>query len=135
MPAKDRYHNAVLVALVKAGWTIASEQVAIILEERRLWIDILAEQPDGTLAILVEVKGFENTPSPVEYLAEASGKYMLYQASLELLRITTPLYMAVPVTAYHGILSEQIGKLAVEKAAIRLLVFDPEAEEIVQWIH
>ncbi len=46
-------------ALVKAGWTIVKEQVAIVLSKRRLWIDIRAAKETENLAILVEVKGFE----------------------------------------------------------------------------
>jgi hypothetical protein len=43
MPAKDRYHDTVLHALVKAGWQITAQPVAVIVENRRLWIDLQAE--------------------------------------------------------------------------------------------
>lgn len=113
MPAKDGYHDTVVRALSKGGWTIVSEQVALILEERRLWIDIRAAKESENAIILVEVKGFERAPSPVEYLANATGKYALYQAVLDYLGIDIPLYMAVPEAAYHGILSEEIGRQAL----------------------
>jgi hypothetical protein len=76
LPAKDRYHDVVVRALIKAGWTITAEQIVIILAERRLWIDIQAVKASESRAILVEVKGFENRPSPVESLVEAVGKYV-----------------------------------------------------------
>jgi predicted RecB family endonuclease len=60
LPAKDRYHDTVVRALQKAGWTVTAEHCFIRLEERRLWIDIRAEKESESLAILVEVKGFEN---------------------------------------------------------------------------
>lgn len=134
MPAKDRYHDAVVRALIKSGWTITAEQIAVIIAERRLWIDIQAVKSSESLAIVVEVKGFENRPSPVQYLAEAVGKYVLYRAALDFIEITTPLYLAVPGVAYDGILSEEIGQQAIAKAGISLIVFDPIKEEITQWI-
>ena len=134
MPAKDRYHDVVVRALIKAGWTITAEQIAIILTERRLWIDIQAVKASESRAILVEVKGFENKPSPVESLAEAVGKYVLYRVALDYIEITTPLYLAVPTVAHEGILSEEIGHQAIIKAGISLVVFDPVKEEITQWL-
>jgi hypothetical protein len=134
LPAKDRYHDTVIRALQKAGWTLITEQVAIIVEDRRLWIDIRASKQAEHRAILIEVKGFEGMPSPIEYLANAAGKYAMYRAALDYLRIDVPLYMAVPDAAYHGILSEAIGKQTLKHNQVRLLVFDPEREEIVTWI-
>ncbi len=134
MPAKDRYHDTVIRALQKSGWTLITEQVAIIVEDRRLWIDIRASKQTENMAILIEVKGFERMPSPIEYLANATGKYAMYRAALDYLRIDLPLYMAVPDAAYRGILSEEIGKQTLKHNKVRLIVFDPEREEIVTWI-
>jgi hypothetical protein len=133
MPAKDRYHDTVVRALTKDGWSITEEQVKITLAKRRLYIDIRAVKADENLAILVEVKGFENTPSQVEYLASVVGKYVLYTVVLSDLEDSL-LYLAVPEVAYNGVLSEPIGEKAIQQADIRLIVFDPEREEIVQWI-
>jgi XisH protein len=58
MPAKDRYHDVVVRALQKDGWTILAEQVALSMPTRRVWIDIRASKNAGAIAILVEVKGF-----------------------------------------------------------------------------
>jgi hypothetical protein len=134
LPAKDRYHDSVSRALTKAGWQVTAEQVAIVVEDRRLWIDLRAEKAAERLAILIEVKGFENQPSPIEYLANALGKYTLYRTALDYLQNVLPLYMAVPVTAYNGILNEEIGRQALRRAGVRLIVFDPNSEEIIQWI-
>ena len=134
MPAKGRYHDAVVHALTKAGWIVTAEQVAVILGERRLWIDLEAAKMSERLAILVEVKGFEKMPSPVDYLADAVGKYVLYRAALDYGGVTTPLFLAVPTAAYKGILSEDIGQQVISKADVNLIVFDPVEEEIVLWI-
>ena len=91
MPAKDRYHDTIVLAQKRAGWTSINEQVVIIVEDRRLWIDIRASKESENLTVLIEVKGFESMPSPVEYLAGATGKYALYQAALDYLNIELPL--------------------------------------------
>jgi XisH protein len=77
---------------------------------------------------------FDDVDSPIEALAGALGKYFLYRAALADARIKTPLYMAVTQSAYQGILSEKIGILAVSLANISFVVFDPDQEEIIQWI-
>jgi hypothetical protein len=134
MPAKDRYHADVVRALIKDGWTITDEQVAVILGERRLWIDIEAVKASQRLAILVEVKGFEHMPSPVDVSADAVGRYVLYRAALDYGEVDTPLFLAVPTAAYEGILNEDIGRQAIAKAGMNLIIFDPLKEEISLWI-
>jgi transposase len=57
-------------------------------------------------------------PSPVEYLAQAIGKYRLYLSILNYLKINHPLYMAVPEAAYRGILSEAIGQQTLMTEAV-----------------
>ena len=56
------------------------------------------------------------------------------QAILEYVGITDPLYMAVPAAVFEGILGEEIGRQAIRKAQIRVIVFDAEQEEIVRWM-
>lgn len=130
MPAKDRYHNTVVHALENGGWHV-SERKFLMLDDRRLWIDMQAERNGER--IIVEVKGFENLSSPVEYLASVAGQYLIYLAALEYLEIDLPLYLAVPEDAYYGILSETIGQQVRRKASIQLLVFHPEREEVIEW--
>ena len=72
--------------------------------------------------------------SSIEYLVQAIGKYRLYLSVLNYLKIKPPLYMVVLKTAYRGILSEAIGQQTLQQNAVKLLVFDPEAEEIIEWI-
>jgi hypothetical protein len=135
LPAKDNYHNTVITALEKAEWQITKEQYTLHIGKRHLWIDIEAQHITDAISILVEVKGFENMRSSVNYLANVLGKYVLYQAVLESLKINNPLYLAVTNKAYNGILREPIGRQALQKVNAKLLIFDPVVEEIVQWIH
>jgi hypothetical protein len=133
VPIKDILHDAFVRALIKAGGTILNEQVLIKIPKRRLWVDIRALR--NGLRILIEVKSFGYDGTSIAYLASAIGKYLLYQAVLEHIGNDTPLFLAVPTFAYEGILSETIGQVVIQKAKVKLIVFDPEREEITQWIN
>jgi hypothetical protein len=130
MPAEDFYHQTVVAALEKAGWYVVRRQPRLQLAERWLWIDMIVGRDDER--IYMEVKGFE-VGAQIEYLAAAIGKYLLYRAVLDETNITIPLYMAVPHQAYEGILSEPIGRLAIQKTQLKLVVFDPVKMEVIRW--
>jgi hypothetical protein len=134
LPAKDRYHDTVKHALVKDSWTITGEHVKIGIENRALYIDIEATSASAHMVVLIEVKELEDVLSPIEALAHAYGKYALYRLALDDAGRDINLYLAVTQAAYQGILSEKIGKLAIANAQIALMIFDPEREEIVEWI-
>jgi hypothetical protein len=44
------------------------------------------------------------------------------------------LYLAVRRSVYNTVFVEGIGKLFINSHALRLIVFDPDKEEIVKWI-
>jgi Trk K+ transport system NAD-binding subunit len=134
MPAKDRYHDVVVRALRKDGWTILAEQVALSIPTRRVWIDIRASKQADNVAILVEIKGFEHLVSPVTYLADTIGQCLLYQTVLDYAQVADTFYLAVPEDALQGILGEEIGQQALQRAQVRLILFDPLTEAITRWI-
>ena len=133
MPARDHYHETVRRALINDGWTLTDDPFTVLLPERFLYIDLRAEKESERLAILVEIKGFEMA-SQVEALAAAIGKYNLYRSALEITKVTDKLYLAVPLAAFRGIISETLGQQLIKQHDVHLLIFDPNAEEIVQWI-
>lgn len=135
MPAKDRYHDKVIRALIKDGWTITGEQVKVIVEERNLFIDIEASRSSDNRLALIEVKELDAVSSPIDALASAVGKYFLYRVALKDAEVTTPLYLAVSEASYEGNLREKIGQLSILDGNIALVVFDPDREEILRWIH
>jgi hypothetical protein len=116
MPAKDLYHDNVKRALEKDGWTINAQQIFIKLPERRFWIDMEAELQRENRRIFVEVKSFKNVPSPVESLAASIGKYLIYRVALDRLSIATPLWLAIPQSAFRGIFSQPIGQAVIKRA-------------------
>lgn len=134
MPAKDRYHDIVKHALEKDGWLIIQEQYVLKTGRRRLLVDLQAENQTRLITILVEVKGLDSSASEVTELADAIGKYVLYETILAEEGINLPLYLAIPLSAYNGIMSESIGITIRQKLKMRLIVVDLEQEEIVRWI-
>lgn len=133
MPAKDRSHELVKRALINDGWRITQDQVKLKLGERRLWIDLRAAHDAQGLEILVEIKEMD-APSPIDDLANAVGKYLLYRTALENKEIAIPIYLAVSLESFEGILSEEIGRWMIQRFHIQLVVFDPATEEVVRWI-
>mgnify|MGYP000453943940 CR=1 FL=1 len=134
MPAKDRYHDTVKRALIKDGWTINDEQFTLTVEQRNLWIDIQASKGDPRLIVLVEVKELSDVDSPIEALANAAGKISMYRRAMEYSKLNFPLFLAISVESFEGILSEKIGELVLNHEQIPLVVFDPTQEVIVQWM-
>lgn len=134
MPAEDLQHKVVVNALIKEGWHIDKEQVYIRFGSKRLWIDLRASKSNGSV-VLIEIKGFDTRASVVESLAQAVGQYILYRAALRYREITDiPLYLAVPKSIYDTLFNEPIGDWTRREAAINLLVFDSDREEVVEWI-
>jgi XisH protein len=134
MPAKDRHHDAVVRALKKDGWIITKEQVRLTYGDRYMWIDLRAEKQANQRVILIEVKELDDVNSPIDALASALGKYLLYRMGLKAAGADLPLYMAVTEAAYNGILSSDVGVQTINEFDIALLVFDPVQEVIIRWI-
>jgi hypothetical protein len=131
--AKDKFHDTVVTALKKDGWIILKEQVSLRIGERRLWIDIQAENQEQKI-VLIEVKSYHNVDSPVEFLGKVLGQYLLYRSILDANHMDYPLYLAIPKEAWKDLFEKEIGKLVLKNYSINLLVFSSDAEEILQWI-
>lgn len=139
MPARNIYHDVVVRALIADGWTITDDPLRISFGNRDFYVDLGAERTTigaekGEQRIAVEVQSFLN-PSPVRDLQEAVGQYGIYRAVLAENRSDRLLYLAVPLRVYEGLLSERFGQLIVRQLDLRVLVFDPQKESIVQWIN
>lgn len=83
--------------------------------------------------IAVEIKSFIGV-SPVTDLEKALGQYILYQDILEETEADRVLYLAIRQSTYKELFCVPIGMLLLKKSRLRLIVFNPKTEEIVQWI-
>jgi hypothetical protein len=137
MPARDRYHDCVKNALVKDGWTITHDPLYVQAGNKDMYVDLGAEQlltadKEGR-KIAVEIKGFLSE-SDMKDLHEALGQFMVYQSALRRQEPDRTLYLAVPFHAKHDLFEEPIGLMLLEDYGLRLLVFAPETESIIQWM-
>jgi hypothetical protein len=104
------------------------------VDEKRVWIDIQAAKESIRRIILIEVKSFHNLQNSIESLANTIGKYSLYSAIIELKEIREDLFLAIPRLAYEGIFRTRVAQKLLEREQVKLIVFDVENEEILQWI-
>jgi hypothetical protein len=137
MAAKDIYHDTVRTALEKDGWIITDDPLRLTIGARSVYVDLgaeklfAAEKEDRKIA--VEVKSFVGV-SPVSDLEKAMGQYLIYSKILEDKEPERRLYLAISRTIFGDIFSEQIGQMLLNKTDLKLIVFNPITQEIVQWI-
>lgn len=138
MSAKDLYHQTVKQALVKAGWTITHDPLPLKWAKRNLSVDLGAERliaaEQNHRKIAVEVKSFLSE-SRIAYLEQALGQYILYNDILQRNEPERELYLAIPIIAFENLFEgERFGDILLENKRLKLIIFNPEAEDIVQWI-
>lgn len=137
MPAKDIFHDAVKHALLQDGWTITHDPLSLKVGRKDLFVDLgaerfLAAERQGE-KIAVEIKSFVGA-SEVEDLRDAVGQYVLYQSALAKIEPERTLYLAIRQRIYADVFEEEIGRMLLERGIVKLIVFDPKTEVIVQWI-
>jgi hypothetical protein len=137
MPAKDLYHDTVKTALIKDGWTITDDPLALEIGGRDLFVDLGAEKllvaERDSQKIAVEVKSFIG-PSLVKDLENALGQYILYEDIIAQEYPERRLYLAIREEVYLSFFSEPIVQIPLKSRHIRLLVFDEAEEVITEWI-
>lgn len=137
MPQYDLYHTPVKHALIKDGWVITDDPYVIEYKGLRLYADLGAEQPIAAektgRKIVVEIKVF-GSPSPVTELEKAVGQYAIYRTCLENISPERELFLAIAHDIYEDFFLQSGVQDIVSAQKIHLIVFNPEAEEIMQWI-
>ncbi|MGB3693803.1 MAG: element excision factor XisH family protein [Spirulinaceae cyanobacterium] len=107
MAAKDIYHDTAKNALIKDGWIITDDPLTLRWGSKTLLIDL------GARKLIAARKGDQTIAveiksfvgtSQVNDLKNALGQYILYKDIL------------------------------LQNHRVRLIVFDPDNEEILQWI-
>jgi hypothetical protein len=138
VPAKNIYHDAVIRALQADGWTITDDPLRLTYGSKDLFVDLGAERAaiaaeKNGQRIAVEIQSFLNRSS-VRDLEEAVGQYEIYRTVLAEIDPERLLHMAIPRRVHDGLLAEAFGRLIMTRLGLRLLVFDPTQERVVQWI-
>ena len=102
-----------------------------------MYVDLGAQQlliaKKAERKIAVEIKSFVGR-SEIRDLQQALGQYILY---LDVMSKTEPdreLYLAIREEVFIDLFEEPIGQLLLEKQRVQLIVFEPQAEVILEWI-
>lgn len=136
MSVRDAFHDAVRRALEKDGWTITDDPLRIQVEEVELLIDLGSEQllaaERSEDKIAVEIKTFLQA-SAISTFHTALGQFLNYQEALELDQPERILYLAVPNQVYKNFFEKRFVQRMVSKYQLKLLIFDPKKEVIVEW--
>ncbi len=135
--ARDKYHDAVRTALEKEGWTITDDPYSFSIGGVDFRADLgaeklLAAEKTGE-KIVVEIKSFIRQ-SPVTALHEAVGKYDLYLMGLEEHDPERILFLAVPAFSYDTFFQRPFVQKVIARKNMKLIVYEPGKEIIVQWI-
>jgi hypothetical protein len=136
MSAKDRYHEAVKLALLKEQWKITDPLILKYEDTDEVRIDLGAERllaaERGSDKIAVEIKSFLSESALFDYHG-ALGQFLNYRLVLEALEPERMLYLAVPLTAYEVFFQRPLAKASVRTYQVKLLVYNPIEEVIVLW--
>lgn len=136
MPAKDIFHNAVKLALQKEGWSITHDPLTVRFGKDKFSIDLGAEKllaaERGNEKIAVEIKSFLGESELFDYHA-ALGQFLNYRLALKLREPERSLFLAVPVPTYRSLFSREFAQASVREYQVKLIVYDPINEVIIQW--
>lgn len=136
MTAKDLFHTAVKRGLEKDHWTITDDPLELEWDEVKVKIDLAAERliaaERGEEKIAVEIKSFIGT-SAISDFHVALGQFLNYRIMLEVNQPDRQLYLAVPLDTYETFFQSQFAQTAIERYQLKLIVYEPIAEELVQW--
>ncbi|MBE9160038.1 XisH family protein [Nodosilinea sp. LEGE 06152] len=136
MPARDLFHDAVVHALQKDGWTITDDPLTVRYGQDRVAIDLGAEKILAAVRdrekIAVEIKSFLGESELFDYHA-ALGQFLNYRLALQGTEPDRILYLAVPKETYKSLFSRDLAEASVQQYQVKLLIYDPEEEVIVQW--
>jgi hypothetical protein len=134
--AKDRFHDAVRIALEKEGWTITADPLEMSVGDVDFEIDLAAEMLAAERAgekIAVEIKSFIGR-SNVSDFHTALGQFMNYKFALEEFEPERKLYLAIPESIYNSFFQRRFVRSVIERIQIQILVYDEKKEVIIQWI-
>jgi hypothetical protein len=138
MSAKDLFHEAVKRGLEKDQWMITDDPLELEWEEVKVKIDLAAERliaaKRGEERIAVEIKSFIGT-SAISDFHTALGQFLNYRIMLEAKEPDRQLYLAIPLETYDTFFQSQFAQTVKERYQLKLIVYEPLTEEIVQWIN
>ena len=93
---------------------------------------MIAAQKEN-MKILVEIKSFLAESIPNEFHT-ALGQYLDYELGLEEIEPDRVIFLAIPDKVYQKIQKIPILLKALNRYDVKVIIFDPNLEEIKQWL-
>ncbi len=138
MPAKDLFHNTVKTSLEKDGWQITDENLFIKIDKIEFYVDLAAERilvaEKAGQKIAVEVKSFIGVSVVTEFHT-ALGQFLNYRSALRKKQPERILYLAVSFDIYDDFFTSSFIQEVIAEHQLKMLIFDPQKEEVVLWIN
>lgn len=139
MSARDAFHEVVKKALQKEAWQITHDPLSFNLGGVKMSIDLAAErliaaEREGE-KIAVEVKSFLEKSSAISEFHTALGQFINYRGALRRREPERILYLAVPLISYKTFFQLDFPKEMIQENQVKLIVYDIEREEIIEWIN
>ena len=137
MSRRDTHHREVVQALINDQWVITDDPLVLDFAGRLVGIDLAAEKlvaaERAERRIAIEIKSFQGS-SDVSEFHTAVGQFLNYRYVLGKAMPERTLYLAIPSEAFMGFFQEPDVQEIIQSHRIKLLVYDPRTEEILQWI-
>jgi hypothetical protein len=139
MSARDAFHEVVKKALQKDAWQITHDPLSFNLGGVKMSIDLAAErliaaEREGE-KIAVEVKSFLEKSSAISEFHTALGQFINYRGALRRREPERVLYLAVPLISYKTFFQLDFPQEMIQENKVKIIVYDIEREEIVEWIN
>ena len=138
MPAKDAFHDTLKLALQKDGWTITDDPLTLEIGFRQVYVDLGAEKiiaaQKNNREIAVEVKTFAGASNITEFHL-AVGQFLNYRSILRRQQPNRILYLAISTEIYNSFFKEELPQISIEDYQIKLVIFEPDTAEVLQWIN
>ena len=136
MAAKDRFHDAVKQALLKDQWVITADPLILKIDKVKFEVDLAAEKvfaaEKAGQKIAVEIKSFLN-PSAVTDFHSALGQFLNYRLGLQMTEPDRTLYLAIPIDIFESFFQERFTQEAIRQYQVKLIVYEPIQEVIIEW--
>ena len=137
MPAKDKYHDAVVHALEKDGWNITHDPYFLRIGRYKSYIDLGAEKiligaEKDSNKIAVEIKSFIGA-SDIDQFEDAFGQFLIYMVALQKKEPDRTLFLAMPQAFYNRFFDDPFFIDLAKQFQLKMIIFDESNEKILEW--
>ncbi|MFK7950437.1 MAG: element excision factor XisH family protein [Saprospiraceae bacterium] len=137
MAQRDKIHEAVVVALEKAGWFVTDDPLIVQSAGTTFKMDLGAEKfvlaTKDTEQIAIEIKSLTKISLIYDFY-EIFGQYIFYRDALNDENINRTLHLAISNISWKRIQKKPFLLKRIAQYDINILVIDKNAQIILEWI-